>query len=134
MIELVPIKEPEKIWGLVKDNIEKVLLRFPDDGILEDIYKDLLSRDRQLWVVLKNGEVVASVLTLINEYHGKRYGVLTHAGGQGAEEWFHIVNPIGEFFKSEGCHKFIIHGRKGWAKFLTDFRSDKIIFERSLDE
>lgn len=134
MIELFPIQDPSKVWDIAKVHIEKVLERFPDDGDIDEIYKDLLSHDRQLWMVLKSGEVVASVLTMINEYHGKRYGVLTHAGGHGAEDWFHIVNPIGDYFKSEGCHKFIIHGRKGWAKFLTDFRSDKIIFERSLDE
>jgi len=134
MIELVPIKEPLKVWDLAKKHITLCLDRFKDDGNLEDIFKDLLSGDRQLWMVLKNGEAVASVLTMINEYHGKRYGVLTHAGGHDAQDWFHIVNPIGEYFKAEGCHKFIIHGRKGWAKFLTDFRSDKVIYERSLDE
>lgn len=132
MIELVPIKEPEKVWLLAKPFIEKVIERNTIENI-DTIYSDLLENHRQLWMVLKDGEVVASVLTMINEYHGKRYGVLTHAGGREAKDWFHIVNPLGDYFKSEGCHFFQIIGRKGWLRYLPEFETDKIIMEKSLN-
>lgn len=129
---LVPITDVSAVWELAKGNIEKVIDKFEDLESIEDIYADLLIGDRQLWMVLKDGDVVASVITMINEYRGKRWGILTHAGGHDAQDWFHIVNPIGEYFKAEGCQKFIIQGRKGWSKFLKDFRSDNVIYEKAL--
>lgn len=132
-VDLVPISPEDApfYWVLAKDNIQSVIDRFEYEDI-EDLYDDVLNAHRQLWLVFKDGEVVASVLTAIKEYHGKRYGVLTHAGGRGAEEWARIVNPIGEYFKSEGCQTFQIVGRRGWMKYLPDFKSEKVILEKKL--
>lgn len=132
MIELVPIQEPWKVWDIAKPQIQKVLDKAEQDDI-GLIYQELINGDRQLWMVLKDGEVKASVLTMIQEYHGKRFGYLTHAGGENAAEWFHIVNPIGDYFKAEGCTSFRIVGRKGWLKYLPEFRTEKVIMEKSLD-
>lgn len=131
-VELIPITDPQSVWILAKPLIQKVIDRFGGEDI-ELLYKDILAGDRQLWMVLKDGEVVASVLTMIQEYHGKRTGTLTHAGGQGADEWFHIVNPIGDYFKAEGCETFQIIGRKGWLKYLPEFKTDRIIMEKKIN-
>lgn len=131
-MNLVPIQEPEKVWPLCEPLIQKVLDRTDPFEDIDDIYKDLLSRDRQLWVVERDGEIQAAILTSIHEYRGKRYGTLTHAGGKNASEWFDIVNPIGEYFKREGCLTFTIIGRKGWLKYLPDWQTDKVILEKKL--
>lgn len=132
MIDLVPVLDVEKFWPFAKKNIERVIIRMDDDVTLDEIYEDLLDRKRQLWMVFKKGEVVASVLTQIKEYNGKRVGILTHAGGHAAKDWCHIVNPIGEYFKAEGCKKFKIYGRMGWKRFLPEWRTDIIVLEREL--
>lgn len=132
MIDLVPVRDVEKFWPYARRNIEKVLARVDDDLTIEEIYDDLIARKRQLWMVFKKGEVVASVLTQIKEYRGKRVGILTHAGGHDAKDWFHIVNPIGEYFKAEGCQKFKIYGRQGWKKYLPEWRTDFLVYEKVL--
>lgn len=131
-VDLVPILDIETFWPHADKNIAKVIHRMDDDVSIQEVYEDLINRKRQLWLVFKKGEVVASVLTLIKEYRGKRVGVLTHAGGVGARDWFHIVNPIGAYFKAEGCEKFKIYGRRGWKKYLPDWRTDIYVYERSL--
>lgn len=132
MISFVPIQRPADVWPLVKEMIEPSLDE-EDFETIEHIYDDLLNAHRQLWVVLSGGDILAAVLTTIQEYHGKRYGMITHAGGRNASDWFHIVNPIGEYFKKEGCVSFQIIGRKGWARYLKDFKANKIILEKTLD-
>lgn len=132
MIDLVPILDIKTFWPIAKPHIEAVINRVDDETDIDEIYDELIAQKRQLWMVFKKGEVVASVLTRITICNGKRVGYLTHAGGQGANEWFDIVNPIGEFFKAEECEKFRIFGRKGWKKYLPDWRNDLIMFERKL--
>ena len=124
----------EKVWPDVEPFVQRVLDRMDKDTTTEMIKADLLSQDRQLWIVRNNGEIQAVILTMITDYRGNKVGSITHAAGDDFRAWESSVDPIANFFKVMGCVTMAVIGRRGWKKYLEgrDFQEISTNFERKL--
>jgi len=132
---LEPVENIKDAWHEAKPYIQRVLGKMGDPTPIESIYADLLTYDRQLWMVHDEEGLQAVILTIIDDYRGQKIGLLTHAAGRGFQDWTETVDPIAGYFNAAGCNRFQIIGRKGWKKFIEDkgFKETDTIFERTLN-
>ncbi len=102
---------------------------------LTDIIKDIKNNDRQLWVVKRDNDYIAAIVTMIyTTQSGLKVGEITLAGGSEHDSWDHFPDGVGEWFKLHGCKYIDIIGRKGWERLYSKrgFRNAYIQLRKEL--
>jgi len=133
---LHPVRGVDQWWPKVKIQVERVLNKFNDTTPIDNIYQDLKSSNRQLWVITDvNNNFKGCILTQIQDYYKQRIGTITHVAGQDFEKWVTAVEPLRGYFKAEGCDVMRAVGRRGWRDYLSevDLKPKYIVYERNLN-
>lgn len=130
-IRQIPYWEVESVWSEVSPMIQKAI-DVQDEWTLEGVKQSLMvaNSNSQLWMVGKSGAIV----TIINRYQtGINKCLLFLGGGDNLENSLHTHAEIEAWAKKwHGCHKMIIHGRKGWLKVLTGYKEVTTCMEKTL--
>lgn len=95
-----------------------------------DLWADVASKQRQLWLLEAKGEVQAAVLTRISTDRLKTCEV-THAAGQGRHQWQHLFPALEHWAKEIGCKRIMAVARPGWERILP-LKKTHVILERVL--
>jgi len=97
--------------------LDTVIHRF-DPGFTSDgILRSIESKDHQLWVIRKESEILAVIVTEINNYPEYRVLHAPYIAGNGMNEWFDSAFDVLESFaKHHGCKYLTGCGRRGWVK------------------
>jgi hypothetical protein len=131
VINQVPYWEIESIWAEVAPMIQKAIDR-QDEWTLDGVKQALIVANgtTQLWMVGKTGAVVTMIQTFQT---GVRKCLLFMGGGSNLENSLHTHAEIETWAKKYfGCHKMIIHGRKGWLKVLDGYEEVTTCMEKKL--
>lgn len=112
----------EKFWAALAPKIADALAYADDKYALEDVKKEVLENQMQLWVVCRqdNKKVLGVVVTQVLVYPRKNVLVICYAGGKlGGEVARETAAKLGDWAKSKGDIKSIeIWGRPGWERVL----------------
>ena len=96
-----------------------------------DIKKMLLSREGQLWLALRDGEVLCVCVTEIIKYPRKMYASVMILTGKEREAWQELYKwNIEAWALAEGCDGVESLARKGWAKVFKDYQCNHVQLER----
>ena len=124
---------PEDV-GLIWKQIEPLLLKpLEIDGFAympKDIFDSILKKKMQLWISWngKTNVVEAAIVTEIIDYPRLRSCRYFLAGGTNMKSWF---NPMKEQIElwaiQNNCQRIELVGRKGWVKWLKDYKQKHII-------
>jgi hypothetical protein len=122
--------EIESAWGW----IERFLSKVPSyDWTVPDVKRDLLSAKAQLWGLIGEKPLVQGiVVTRIEDYYEKRYGVIWIASGSGIEEGMPLLDHIEKWFIYRGCGFSQVVGRKGWGKVLPGYEERARVYTKEL--
>lgn len=102
--------------------------RFSVPGILDKFAR----KAWVLWIVW-DGSVRAVIATCVYEnLSDQRCCMIEFVSGQGAASWTHLLSGIEEYAQSEGCVRVEMVARKGWARYLPDYRMSYILMEKDL--
>ena len=103
--------------------------RFSVAGIIDRIAR----KEWILWVVFSDGAVL-SVLTaeLYRDVSGIKCCRIPFCTGNGAASWVHLLATIEDWARAEGCERFDMIARKGWAKHLPDYKLTHVLLEKDL--
>jgi hypothetical protein len=114
--------------------IERFLKRVESpDWTPAQVKTDLRSAKAQLWVLGDGRSAPAGiVVTRIENFHEMRWGLVWIAAGEGIEHTRAMLDPIERWFKSKGCERCEIAGRKGWEKVLPDYEFKAVVLTRKL--
>lgn len=112
----------DTFWGDVAPLIEEALVYFDDRVGIEDIYKSLKTRNNQLWLILRSGEILTAVITEITIYPKKKVLNIAYLAGLDFRSWHDGLEILKDFARSHGCSSIEIRGRRGWERLLKDFR------------
>lgn len=110
------------VWPVVAPLIEKSLVYFDNRVDIDDIYNSLKARNNQLWLVIRDGEILTAVVTEITIYPKKKVLNIAYLAGRDFRSWQDGIDILKDFAKSLGCSSIEIRGRRGWEKLLKDFR------------
>jgi len=130
---------PPKDVGLIWKQIEPLLLKpLEIDGFAympKDIFDSLLKKKMQLWISwnVKTNEVEAAIVTEIIDYPRLRSCRYFLAGGTNMKSWFNPVKEqVEHWAKLNKCQRIELVGRKGWVKWLRDYKQKHIILMKEL--
>jgi len=130
---------PPKDVGLIWKQIEPLLLKpLEIDGFAympKDIFDSLLKKKMQLWISwnVKTNNVEAAIVTEIIDYPRLRSCRYFLAGGTNMKSWFNpIKKQIEQWAKLNKCQRIELVGRKGWVKWLKDYKQKHIILMKEL--
>lgn len=101
---------------------------------VEDILKCCVEGDMQLWVVCKDKDLLAVIVTEIAQLPRKRVFIFRFCGGEKLGEWVKVMDNFLNWARSQGCDQAEIYGRKGWGRIYRDYGYEEIAscFHRSL--
>jgi hypothetical protein len=103
-----------------------------DLGKFEEVEELVFKGHALLWIVWREPEIIACVVTQIRESKKSKACYLYAAGGKLGHLWFHMMSSIEKYARDEGCNKIRATGRKGWTRVLPDFRVKLVIFEKDI--
>lgn len=105
--------------------LNKVLGKAPEVTV-ESVLTSIQKGDSQLWLITEE-DVVGIVVTNLVTYPTTKRLLIHLLGGDGAEDWVHLISEIEEWSKSKGLDGIEIQGRKGWLKLLPDYSCDRVL-------
>ena len=124
---------PEDV-GLIWKQIEPLLLKTLEiDGFAympKDIFDSILKKIMQLWISWngKTNVVEAAIVTEIIDYPRLRSCRYFLAGGTNMKVWFNSMKEqIEQWAIQNNCQRIELVGRKGWVKWLKDYKQKHII-------
>jgi hypothetical protein len=130
---------PPKDVGLIWKQIEPLLLKpLEIDGFAympKDIFDSLLKKKMQLWISwnVKTNNVEAAIVTEIIDYPRLRSCRYFLAGGTNMKSWFNpIKEQIEQWAIKNKCQRIELVGRKGWVKWLKDYKQQHIILMKEI--
>jgi hypothetical protein len=135
LAEAVPICVPPKlvpqVWPHVWQMIQKAYDR-TDYGNFNDAESAVFKGDALLWIVWREPEVVATLITRVRNTNKSKVCEVCAAGGKESRVWLHMMANIEQYARDMGCNRISVTGRKGWARLLPDFREKLVIIEKEL--
>jgi hypothetical protein len=90
---------------------------------IQDVMKELVEGSKQIWLGTIDGNFVATVVTHIIDYPGKRTCEICYLGGEAGSG---ILQALGEVKAIEDwaihneCDDIQVFGRRGWLKALKN--------------
>jgi hypothetical protein len=95
----------------------------------------LKSAQAQLWALVDDCSApVGLVITRIENTHDTRWGLVWIAAGNGIEHVPRMLGEIEQWFRSMGCRRSEIAGRKGWERILPDYGLKAVVLSKELYE
>jgi len=100
---------------------------------VEAIEQDLAAGRALLWIAWGAERRIVAVLVtqLVRTAAGLVCVLVSCAGGE-HRRWVGLLRDIERYAADEECVAMRIYGRKGWARVLKDYRTARVILEKSL--
>lgn len=114
----VPSSEIEKVWPEVEPLVSRACALGHVDFTPDDVKKDLLSRDSQLWVF---GDFDCVCVTRIESRPENKVAILYLVAGDGIEVWKDFEPTFCAWAKEQGCSVGESIGRLGWKLIAKEF-------------
>jgi hypothetical protein len=138
-VSYVPPHVMDPVWPKAGALLLKSLKYARGRYEIEDVYRDLVQHQQQLWIVFddETKNLVAAITTRIAEYPHRRMVCGYFLGGTRLDEWADLfLDVLEKFEKDMGCDGLEFVGRKGWEKVLAHrkIRPISVIYERIDDD
>lgn len=122
-----------QLLPLIQDKLEAICARsrgrYSMPGIL-----DRVAREHWIIWLVWDGEKVLAVLAteLYFDVSNVKVCMIRFCTGEGAKGWVHLIEQIEDYARIEGCEKFDLVARKGWAKYLPSMKMTHVRLEKDL--
>jgi hypothetical protein len=123
---MVPTGLVPGIWNQHRHSVALALDRGNVGTSIEAVERWLFSGEAQLWLTRhgvgvtqltkQDGQMLCTLVAFTGDYPKCKQNLAT----------------LEQFAREVGCERFMVLGRKGWARRLPDYRSPYIVLEKSL--
>lgn len=133
-IHLVSTGERSRYWPAAMPHIISMADNSSGKFDPMDIVSRIAGDEWQLWVILKDEEIVASVVTAIVDYPRRRICEGLGCAGDGARQWVHLIAEIEAWAKTQGCTLMQPIARLGWSALFKPlgYKSTHLMMEKDL--
>lgn len=115
-IEMVPPVALDGIWPLVEPLLAPLFEEYPLEN-LDDVRASIESTHRQLWLVLKGGDIAAAAVTQIVPFPRARVLELPWLAGSGITDMIEQMDEwVTQVAREKACSVIRIYGRDGWTR------------------
>lgn len=134
---IVPVQSRlvKDVWWQVRGIVDKGLVR-DDRYQSEDMLVALLKKQMQLWVIQKDKQTIAVVITEITIYPRVKECTIVLLAGEDFLGWGnYALTVIGQWAYEAGCKRGRMFGRLGWDKVLNnEWKREQIVMTVDLQE
>jgi len=101
---------------------------------LEDLDEviDLIGRkEATCWLISEGTKLVGVVVTELLKTRTGKQCFIRHCAGEDIKNWFHYLETIETWARSEGCDSIEMIGRPGWERMLG-WRKQAVVLRKAL--
>src|ERR1700730_223577 len=120
-----------RVWPLVSHLI-RAAMRKGRISEFADVERGVLEGAMLLWVAASRQAIWAAAVTQLTRPNGEKFCTIVACGGRERARWLPLKAELEAFAKAEGCAAIRIHGRRGWARELPDYRLTRILLEKEI--
>jgi len=111
----------EGLWSKVAPLLGMAVVKTEGRSSLEVILKNLLEKDMQLFVGVREGVLIGAMVTEILTYQNGEKGLhVAFLGGSGMKEWIRFLAGVERWALEMGCSEICFEGRHGWQRITRD--------------
>lgn len=135
-ISLVPNTDYQLCFNAIHDYIKKSAKYTYGRYNAEDIKKDILKNNKQLWIAYESNQIYGFVVTEVITYPQLKSLVMHFTGGIKLNKWKDgMLQTLRKFAKQLDCKLIEAYGRKGWAKVFEQdgYKASGIYFELPME-
>lgn len=115
-VRLPPQDELARRWAEIEPLLAKAASRSRCYEPI-DVLRAAMAGQMTIWVVEREGKIVASLVSKITQYPRRRVLEMLFAGGSRMREWLPVAVPLfDQCARETGCDSIASVGRKGWAR------------------
>ena len=102
---------------------------------MSSLLQDIMQDNIQLWAVVIDRQIKAVIGTHLRDYPtGVRTCCIDFAGGAGFRRWVEpVLETIEEYARFNECQRVETFARKGWAKYMQEYKLTHVHMEKELD-
>ena len=138
----IPIKELDKVWGLIEKDIRNALhysSQLTDSEFVLQTAKDGKFQIWVLWDKSKPRPVEKYFGVVVTELIKRKLGKVCHIyimTGRQRHKWQYLVKDIEQFAKDEGCQMMELIARPGWQKVLNNYGYNRthVVLEKKIKQ
>lgn len=140
LVEIRPIlsSDIDLYWPQVAPLLQRAVDKSLGEFTIEHIHDLLIEAEKTLWIVFRDGDIIAAVTTRIDHYgySGIKNVTIDYAAGKDFSDWSSFTDYIEPIYKDLGCDNILIAGRLGWLRLHTDkgYKSIYHVVGKSLNE
>lgn len=118
-------------------SMQKLAKRFPKDVSVPALFDEILSGQRQLWLILDGEEFKSFMLSEIknNPFTGSKTLMITSLAGEGGEELAFLITDVEKWAAENGITDVVPVGRLGWKRSLEKmgYKMDVCLFRKEIE-
>jgi len=127
----VPLENAVHLWSSVEPVLERAVSR--NGGFtMNDILQHVSRGTMQMWLSIQDNEIEAVGITKIEVYPQKKTCLLLFVAGKDYENWKPYLKDLEEWAVKIGCTELKFIGRKGWARIITDYDDNNVMYTKQL--
>ncbi len=130
-----------KVFPSVLGCIRRFVAEFPDEMSEEYLINEVMSGQRQLWVVTDDAQPDTALLAVFTESKSYRatgvvFVEIVGIGGERVREALPLIEHIEQWAKEQGAQHAMIVGRFGWIPLLKDrgYHKKAVILKKALGD
>jgi hypothetical protein len=124
----------QTLWPQIAPLLERAVEHSDQMTTLEAEATALANKLKQLWIVINDEkQIVAAGVTSLQKFvTGKFIANIELFGGANMKDFFDLRGEFEKWAKEEGCEEIRFFARKGWTKFLDDYRLASYVMAKKL--
>lgn len=126
----------QTMWPMIAPLLERAIDHSDDTETLAETYAALIAKQKQLWVVVGDDKkVTGAAVTMLQTFKtGLVMASITLLGGESGnlKDILGFRGELETWAKTEGCNRVRFYARKGWAKYLPDYRLAKYVLSKNI--
>ncbi len=136
ILDRVPLDLVERMWPHVLPHIARACEAVTTSETPESILSDLLADRAGLWVIMEADNplpFLGAAVTCMRQTNNGLVAEIRFLGGRQGHRW--IRTCLKEFeghARDSGADLLHIEGRRGWRRFLPDYREIRTVIEKRL--
>lgn len=140
-VEILPIEAWLfwRLWPRIAPHMMQGLSA-ATDLTLAQVVTSVLDGDDTCWIVVENGQVIATFLTASfeDDQTGQLFLCVFALGGRDLKSWGKALGErMAEAAKASGCESVRFRGRKEWSRILPSYRAigerdGETVYERAV--
>lgn len=126
----------DQIWPMAEPFVQKAVEYSDGMTTLAEQYAEMKSGNRQLWAVATNGnQIIAAAVTMLEKFStGLATASIVLLGGENGsiKDLIDLRVEFELWAKAQGCNRVRFYARKGWAKYLPDYKLVSFVMSKEI--